>query len=79
MAGPYSEHGRIESRTRRIFRGEELIADKDKWGGNLTVIEILTSTEKKYDGKITSYFRFHQIAFLRMYELFVLLQVQHFY
>lgn len=58
MAGPYSEHGRIESRTRRIFRGEELIADKDKWGGNLTVIEILTSTEKKDDDKITSYFRF---------------------
>lgn len=54
MEGPYLEHGRIESRTCRIFRGEELIADKEKWGGNLTVIEILTSTEKKSDGKVTS-------------------------
>lgn len=53
MEGPYLEH-RIESRTCRIFRGEELIADKEKRGGNLTVIEILTSTEKKPDGKVTS-------------------------
>lgn len=44
--GPYLEHGRIESRVCRIFRGEELIADREKWNGNLTVIEILTSTEK---------------------------------
>lgn len=36
------------------IRGEELIADKEKWGGDLTVIEILTSTEKKSDGKSTS-------------------------
>ena len=37
--GPYLEHGRIESRICRIYRGEELIVDKDKWNGNLTVIE----------------------------------------
>ena len=52
--GPYLEHGRIESRVCRIFRGEELIADREKWNGNLTVIEILTSKEKKSDGRSTS-------------------------
>lgn len=52
--GPYLEHGRIESRICRIYRGEELIVDREKWNGNLTVIEILTSTEKKSDGKTTS-------------------------
>ncbi len=52
--GPYLEHGRIESRICRIYRGEELIADREKWNGNLTVIEILTSTEKKSDGRSTS-------------------------
>ena len=29
--GPYLEHGRIESRICRIYRGEELIVDKEKW------------------------------------------------
>ena len=52
--GPYLEHGRIESRICRIYRGEELIVDKEKWNGNLTVIEILTSTEKKSDSRSTS-------------------------
>ena len=50
--GPYLEHGRIESRVCRIFRGEELIADREKWNGNLTVIEILTSTEKKSEQRL---------------------------
>ena len=45
--GPYLEHGRIESRICRIYRGEELIVDREKWNGNLTVVEILTATEKK--------------------------------
>ncbi|WP_262483205.1 ISAs1 family transposase [Bacteroides bouchesdurhonensis] len=48
------EHGRIESRICRIYRGEELIVDKEKWNGHLTVIEILTSTEKKSDSRSTS-------------------------
>ena len=48
------EHGRIESRICRIYCGEELIVDREKWNGNLTVIEILTSTEKKSDGRSTS-------------------------
>lgn len=52
--GPYLEHGRIESRICRIYRGEELIVDREKWNGYLTVIEILTSTEKKSDGRSTS-------------------------
>ena len=51
---PYLEHGSIESRIYRIYRGEELIADKEKWNGYLTVIEILTSTQKKSDGRSTS-------------------------
>lgn len=52
--GLYLEHGRIESRICRIYRGEELIVDREKWNGNLTVVEILTSTEKKSDGRSTS-------------------------
>ena len=53
--GPYLEHGRIESRVCRIiYRGEELIADREKRNGNLTVIEILTSTEKKSNDRSIS-------------------------
>ena len=52
--GPCLEHGRIESRVCRIYRGEELIVDREKWNGKLTVIEILTSTQKKSDGSTTS-------------------------
>lgn len=52
--GPWLEHGRIETRICRTYRGEELIADREKWDGKLTVIEILTTTEKKSDGKRTS-------------------------
>lgn len=37
-----------------LYRREELIVDKKKWNGNLTVIEILASTEKKSDSRITS-------------------------
>lgn len=52
--GPCLGHGRIETRTCRTYRGEGLIADREKWNGKLTVIEILTTTEKKSDGKRTS-------------------------
>lgn len=51
---PSLEYGRIESRTCRIYRGEELIVDREKWNGRLTVIEILTDTEKKYGGQSAS-------------------------
>ena len=45
--GPYLEHGRIETRTCRVFRGDDLMEDREKWNGRLTVIEILTDTCKK--------------------------------
>lgn len=35
--GPELGHGRIEERTYKVYDGLELITDKDKWGGNLTV------------------------------------------
>lgn len=34
---PYLGHGRIVSRTCRIFSGEELIVDKEKWNGKWAV------------------------------------------
>lgn len=51
---PFLEHGRIESRICRIYDGSELIADRKKWSGDLTVVEILTFTEKKSNGCCTS-------------------------
>lgn len=49
--GPYLEHGRIVSRTCRIFCGKELVVDKEKWNGKL---EVLTDTVKKSDGQQVS-------------------------
>lgn len=51
---PTLSHGRIVTRMCRIYRGEGIITDKEKWNGNLTVIEILTDTIKKSDGQLTS-------------------------
>ncbi len=34
-----SSHGRIETRTYNIYDGLEIIADREKWGGNMTIIE----------------------------------------
>ncbi len=48
--GPILEHGRIETRTYRMYDGLELIADKEKWGGNLTVVEFVAETVKKSTG-----------------------------
>lgn len=45
--GPVLAHGRIETRTYRIYDGLELVKDKDKWGDNLTVIEFSAQTTKK--------------------------------
>lgn len=45
--GPELSHGRIETRTYRIYDGLDMIADKDKWGGNMTVIEYICDTIKK--------------------------------
>ena len=52
--GPEPGHGRIETRTYRIYDGLEIIADKDKWGGNMTIIEYEANTVKKSTGANTS-------------------------
>ena len=52
--GPELGHGRIETRTYRIYDGLEIIADKEKWGGNMTVVEYESDTVKKSTGAHTS-------------------------
>ena len=37
-------------RTYRVSDGMELIADKEKWGGNLTVMQFESDTVKKSTG-----------------------------
>lgn len=50
---PELEHGRIETRTYRIYDGLDIIADKEKWGGNMTIIEYVSETIKKSTGEHT--------------------------
>lgn len=45
--GPELGHGRIETRTYNIYDGLDLIVDKEKWGGNMTIIEYVSETIKK--------------------------------
>lgn len=45
--GPEPGHGRIETRTYNVYDGLELIADRDKWGGNLTVVEFVSHCIRK--------------------------------
>lgn len=52
--GPELGHGRIETRTYRIYDGLEIIADREKWGGNMTVVEYQSDTVKKSTGAHTS-------------------------
>lgn len=52
--GPELGHGRIETRTYNVYDGLELIADKDKWGGNLTVVEFVSRCIKKSTGAETA-------------------------
>lgn len=52
--GPELAHGRIENRTYKVYDGLNLIADKDKWGGNLTIVEFEAQTTKKSTGATTS-------------------------
>lgn len=52
-AGAELGHGRIETRTYRIYDGLELIADKEKWGGGLTVVEYESDTVRKSTGEHT--------------------------
>ena len=52
--GPELGHGRIETRTYRIYDGLDLIADKKKWGGNMTVVEYESETVRKSTGARTT-------------------------
>lgn len=52
--GPELGHGRIETRTYNVYDGLELITDKDKWGGNLTVVEFVSQCTKKSTGAKTT-------------------------
>lgn len=52
--GPELGHGRIETRTYRVYDGLGIIADKEKWGGNMTVVEYESDTVKKSTGTHTS-------------------------
>jgi len=52
--GPEIGHGRIETRTYNVYDGLELIADKDKWGGDLTVVEFVSRCIEKSTGSETS-------------------------
>lgn len=54
VEGPELGHGRIETRTYRVYDGLEVIADKEKWGGNMTIIEYETDTVRKSTGARTS-------------------------
>lgn len=53
MYGPELEHGRIETRIYRVYDGLELIADKEKWVGVMTIVEFEFDTIKKSTGKRT--------------------------
>ncbi len=52
--GPELGHGRIETRTYRVYDGLDLIADRDRWGGNLTVVEFISHCIKKSTGEETT-------------------------
>ena len=52
--GPELGHGRIETRTYRVFDGLDIIADKEKWGGKMTIIEYVSDTVKKSSGAQTT-------------------------
>lgn len=52
--GPELGHGRIETRTYRIYDGLDIIADKEKWGGNMTIVEYVSDTVRKSTGSHTS-------------------------
>lgn len=51
---PELGHGRIETRVYRTYDGLQLIADREKWGGRLTVVSFESQTVKKSTGARTS-------------------------
>lgn len=52
--GPELGHGRIETRTYRVYDGLDIIPDKERWGGNMTVIVFEADTIEKSTGARTS-------------------------
>ena len=52
--GPELRHGRIETRIYRIYDGQNFIVDKEKWGGNMTIVEYESHTIKKKTGESTT-------------------------
>jgi hypothetical protein len=56
---PELGHGRIETRSYRVFDGTDLIANKEKWNDNLTIIEYECQTVKKSTGSCTTEKRLH--------------------
>lgn len=50
--GPALGHGRIETRTYRVYDGLGLIADRKKWGGGLSVISFESETVVKSTGEL---------------------------
>lgn len=57
--GPEIGHGRIETRTYSVYDGLPLIADRNKWGGNLTVVVFESETIRKSTGKLTTETRYY--------------------
>lgn len=47
---PELGHGRIETRTFRIYDGRDVVVDKDKWGADVTIVEYEADTIKKSTG-----------------------------
>lgn len=54
IESPELGHGRMEKRTYNVYDALELIADKDKWGGNLTVVEFVSHCTRKSTGAETT-------------------------
>lgn len=51
---PDLAHGRIESRTCRVFDGRGLLRGNPRWDSSLTVVEVLAHTQRKTDGEQAS-------------------------
>ena len=51
---PELVHGRIETRIYNTYDGLDMIADTEKWGGNLTVVEYISETVKKSTNERTT-------------------------
>ena len=52
--GPELGHGRIEARTYSIYDGLDVIADRQKWDGDMTIVAYKSDTVNKSSGVATS-------------------------